>query len=71
MNQRTSRQNSQDVFTGESLADPVRNVDNNDRPASPGVNSVSSTVDIEVSGDNGTRPLFFQTDRTPLLRQLR
>lgn len=69
MNQRASRQNSQEIYTGEAMTNPVRNVP--ERPASPGVNSISSTVEIEVSGEGNSRPSFIQSDRTPLLRQLR
>lgn len=70
MSRQNSRQNSQDIFTGEALANPIRNV--TDRPGSPSVNSISSTVEIEVStGDPNSRPSFIQSDRTPLLRQLR
>ena len=72
MSQRTSRQNSQDIFTGEALTNPIRNVP--ERPASPSVNSISHSVDIEVTGGGGdstTRTSFIQNDRTPLLRHLR
>jgi potassium/chloride transporter 9 len=53
----------------EVLANPVRNDDSS-------VGSVSSTIDVEGTGETQARPagnssFFLNTDRTPLLRQIR